>query len=467
MINNGYILTAAEMLAAENRLIDQGTTIDALMKRAGQGAAQQIWRISRDMPTLVLCGPGNNGGDGYVIAEWLRKKGVPISVASAGEPKTDAAKKACSLWRGDTFSIEDAASHNQIIDCLFGTGLQRPITGKLLAKYLKLCENAKKCIAIDVPSGADSDTGHLLNDIPDFDMTIALGATKPSHYIEPARSKSGSVLPVNIGIDAVSDARVLSKPLISRPKSMDHKYTRGLVAIVAGEMHGAAKLTALAAQSSGAGYVKIFASSDFEAPHASIVICSYGDPHKLSELLGDHRIGAIAIGPGLGRTDGARSVLDQALDSEADLVLDADALTVLDESFVEKVKTRKQAIIATPHAGEFSAINGIPSVNKIDDTAALAKAANITMLHKGSDTVISDTNGNVALSNSSNSWLSAAGTGDVLAGIIAARLANGINPFEAVKQGHWLHNRAAQLAGPSFSPESLISFLPQAMIECL
>ncbi len=468
MINSGYVLTAAEMLAAEEKLINQGTSVEILMEQAGQGAAQQIWRVSHDMPTLVLCGPGNNGGDGYVVAEWLRKKGVSVSVAAACEPKTDAAKNAHSLWQGKTYTIDNAEPKPQVIDCLFGTGLQRPVAGNLIERYLHYCENARKRIAIDVPSGVDSDTGQLLNKVPDFDLTIALGAVKPAHFIEPVRSKMGHIVAVDIGIDAESDVRVLKKPVVVRPKATDHKYTRGMVVVVAGEMPGAAKLTALAAQYSGAGYVKIFASPGFEAPHASIVVNCYESPKELAELLSDQRISVVAIGPGLGRDSKVGKIVDQVLDGNRKLVIDADALTVLGDAFVDKLKNLQQPVIATPHTGEFYAIYNDAGTSKIDATQTLAKASHATILHKGSDTVIAGPIGNSVLSNISCSWLSTAGTGDILTGIVAARLANdSISGFEAAQEGQWLHGRAAQLVGPAFSPEQLIEKIPIAMTECL
>lgn len=467
MINNGFVLTSAEMLAAENSLIDEGTFVDVLMQRAGQGAAQQIWRVSGNLPTLVLCGPGNNGGDGYVIAEWLRKKGVPVVIAATGEPKTNAAENARSLWKGDVLTIEDASSTQQVIDCLFGTGLRRPVSGNLLERYLQLCNEAKMCVAIDVPSGVETDTAQLLNEVPDFDLTIALGATKPAHFIEPARSKAGTVLPVDIGIDATSNIRVVSKPCISAPDAKDHKYTRGFVAIVAGKMPGAAQLSALAAQNTGAGYVKIFAPQSFRSPHASIVVQNYDNVSELSELLKDDRLDAVVLGPGLGRDTHAEAIVDTVLESDHQLVIDADALTVLGKSFSKSVSERSQATIATPHYGEFQQIVDEANEDKIYCTQTLAKKANATILNKGSDTVIAQSTGDVALTSISNSWLSTAGTGDVLSGIIAARLARGIDPFLAAQEGHWLHNRAAQLAGPAFSPEALIEKIPIALEECL
>lgn len=467
MINNGYILTAAEMLAAEEKLIGQGTSVETLMERAGQGAAQEIWRLFRDMPTLVLCGPGNNGGDGYVIAEWLRLKGVRVSIASTGNPTTDAANNAFSLWKGTTESIDNAKPQPLVVDCLFGTGLKRPVSGTLLEQYLHLCGNAQKLVAIDIPSGIDSDTGQLLNQVPEYDLTIGLGAYKPAHFLEPGRSRSRNILGVDIGIETKSTVRIQTRPALSIPKATDHKYSRGLVAVVAGDMPGAAELTALAAQSSGAGYAKIFAPDASNSSNASIVVNTYSNLQGLSELLGDPRIGAVALGPGLGRSEKAVSIIDTVLESGASLVLDADALTVMGESFSERLKSKKQAIVCTPHSGEFAAIGGLLDTNKIKEAMKLAKSSGATILHKGIDTVIAETTGDTVVSKTTCSWLSTAGTGDVLTGVIAARLACGTNPFEAAQQGQWLHSRAAQLSGPSFSPESLIASLPHALAECL
>jgi len=409
------------MLAAEQQLIDQGTSIGALMEQAGQGAAQEIWRISGDIPTLVLCGPGNNGGDGYVIAEWLRLKGVPVAVASMSEPKTNASKNASNLWHGPTFSIEIAEPRQQIVDCIFGTGLQRPVSGDLLDQYLRLCRGASKRVAVDVPSGVDSNTGRLLSEIPDFDLTIALGAYKPSHFLAPARSKMGHVVGVNIDVSSKSNVRVMERPIIGVPNSDDHKYTRGLVTIIAGKMHGAAKLSALAAQCSGAGYVKILAPPDFNSPESSIVVETCHNSDKLTELLDDDRIGVVAIGPGLARDDEAANILMQVLETNHKLVLDADALTVLGASFAERIRDRKQETIATPHAGEFANVFKEITSCKLEDARALACDARATILYKGSDTVIAAPDSNALVSNTANPWLSTAGTGDVLTGIIAAR----------------------------------------------
>ncbi len=467
MLNQGKILTAAEMQSAEQALIDEGISVEELMRRAGQGAAQMIWRIAADMPTLVLCGPGNNGGDGYVIAQWLLEKGVDVFVAAPLDPKTAAAQNAKSLWRGKTLALADAQPAPQFIDCLFGTGLTRAVDNDWLDHFTRLFSGAKRRVAVDLPSGVESDHGELLNDIHPFDATIALGAFKPSHFLEPARSKMGDLVGIDIGIAAASDLDILPKPRLSGPGSQDHKYSRGLVAVIAGAMTGAAKLTAMAAQKSGAGYVKIFASPGFVTPHPSIVVEVFDDIAELQEKLADDRISAIVIGPGLGRDQRAKELLTTAIAAKVPLVIDADALTLAGSQFEDLVKARSAETIATPHAGEFAGLISGDLEHKIDDCRTLAEQSACTILLKGADTVIVRPDGKASIAALSCPWLSTAGTGDVLAGIIASRLATGSSGYKAACEGQWLHSRAGQLAGPAFTPEMLIDQLPATLQECL
>ena len=468
MLNHGNILTAAEMQQAEQAVIDSGTSVEELMRRAGQGAAQMIWRIAAAQPTLVLCGPGNNGGDGYVIAQWLLEKGVDVTVAAPIEPKTEAARHARSLWTGPTVvALAEAQPAAQFIDCLFGTGLTRAVGDDWFAHFSRLFAGAKRRVAIDLPSGVESDHGALLNDIGTFDTTIALGAYKPSHLLEPARSKMGNLVGIDIGITADSQLGILPRPRLSGPSSDDHKYSRGLVAVVAGAMQGAAQLTAMAAQKAGAGYVKIFAGPGFESPHPSIVVETVQDMAGLQEKLSDRRISAIVIGPGLGRDDHAKGLLTTALGTGAPLVIDADALTVAGSAFSDLVKARSAETIATPHAGEFSGLIEGGLQDRLGDSRKLARQAECTILLKGPDTVIVHPDGEASIAARSCPWLSTAGTGDVLAGMIASRLATGISGYKAACEGQWLHSRAATLAGPAFTPEMLIDRIPASLQECL
>ena len=447
--------------------MDAGTSVDELMQRAGSGAAQYIWRISGDMPTIVLCGPGNNGGDGYVIAQRLREKGVNVSVAATGEPKTDAAKNARAAWKGDTRPLKESSPAPQFVDCLFGTGLTRPVGDDLLSAHERLSQGARRRVAVDLPSGVHSDNGSLLNTVSQYDLTIALGAFKPAHYLEPSKSVMGTVVGVDIGVTAHSKLKLLSKPKISQPLSSDHKYTRGLVAVVAGAMAGAAGLAALAAQKSGAGYVKILNQNGALSPKQSIVAEKYSEPTALKKLLSDERISVVVIGPGLGRDRNAMDLLEVALEISKPLILDADALKLLGENYAERVKDRKAATIATPHQGEFSNIQGQSTGSKLEDAGQLAFSSASTILLKGSDTVIADEHGDCAIARENCPWLSTAGSGDVLSGVVAARLAAGNDALTACKQAQWLHTRAGQLAGPAFSPETLIEHLPLALGECL
>lgn len=467
MLNHGHILSAAEMQAAEQHLIDSGTSVIKLMHRAGMGAADYIWRSAPHIPTLVLCGPGNNGGDGYVIAQALLEKGAVVKIAVSAEPATDAAKNAKSLWQGQTLAYDEAEPEMQFVDCLFGTGLTRPVTGDLLVHHQRLFGGAERRVAIDLPSGIETDTGVMLNHVSEYDLTVALGAFKPAHYLAPASAFVGDLVGVDIGIEAASQTRLLERPSIEPPKKCDHKYTRGLVAVVAGKMQGAAKLTALAAQQSGAGYVKIFAGSGFSSPNHSIVVETHKDLDQLRAQLSDERIDVIVIGPGLGRDADATALLDLVLDIQKPVLLDADALIVLGKSAVSRLKDRSSPVIMTPHTGEFEAISQDAGGSKIDRTGKLAAESGAVIVNKGNDSVIADPLGNIALAASSSSWLSTAGTGDVLAGVIAARFANEKDAFFAAKQGLWLHSRAAKLAGPAFSPEILIDHIPKALQECL
>ncbi|VAV94569.1 NAD(P)H-hydrate epimerase / ADP-dependent (S)-NAD(P)H-hydrate dehydratase [hydrothermal vent metagenome] len=455
------------MRSAEQSLVGAGVSVDELMLRAGQGAAQYIWRIACGAPCLILCGPGNNGGDGYVIAQWLLDKGVDVTVAVSAEPRTDAAQKAKSLWKGPVVDLHKAEPKDVFVDCLFGTGLSRPVSGSLLEQFKRLSGAARKRIAIDLPSGLNSDTGELLNDLPQYDLTIALGAYKPAHFLRPAKDFSGQVVGVDIGIVAASKLTVLETPEIHPPTPGDYKYTRGLVCVLAGLMPGAARLAAMAAQKSGAGYVKIISAEKLDASSDSIVNQRYSGREELALQLADPRIDIIVTGPGLGRDESSKEILTMALESGKPLILDADALVLLGGETADRLSGHSQDIILTPHEGEFEIISGGQQGDKVTRTKSLAKHTHSTALSKGADTVIASSGGQASISASSSPWLSTAGTGDVLSGVIAARYVVEKNDYLAAKQGQWLHRRAAQLSGPAFSPEMLIDNLPLAVDECL
>ncbi|MWV27858.1 NAD(P)H-hydrate dehydratase [Aurantiacibacter rhizosphaerae] len=451
------ILTADQMRASEQRLIDQGETVESLMERAGAGAADWVWRLSAGRPVTVLCGSGNNGGDGYVIARLLEQRGVAVSVVAPMGPKTDAAVTARKRWAGTPV---DFASGEVFVDCLFGTGLARPLSDDLLAKLTQLSDAHALSVAIDLPSGVDSDTGECLNDeLPHYALTVALGAWKRAHWLMPACAAMGSRHLFDIGVGAVENAvQLTQRPCLSAPARDAHKYSRGLVTIIGGEMPGAAILAAKAAQHAGAGYVKLLAPHSHPDLPADIVLDENED---MSPALDDKRLGALLIGPGLGRSEKARQKLRQALASSAPLVLDADALTLLSP---DMLGDGAAAHLATPHEGELASLCeafGISANGKLEEARALHEATGLTVLAKGSDNILVGSSG-IRFFPPTSPWLSTAGTGDVLAGIAASRVASGCTPFLAAQQAVQIHAEAARIAGPVFSASDLVDALPRA-----
>jgi len=451
------ILTAAEMRSAEAAAIEQGASVESLMARAGRDVAAVVQRLAAGAPVLVLCGPGNNGGDGYVAATMLAGMGLPVRIAASGPPTSAAAKDAASRWTGPVETLAAAIPAPVLVDALFGTGLSRPLEAGITDCLHHLRDRARLAIAVDLPSGVGTDDGACLSDIPAFNLTLALGAAKPAHLLQPAADLCGTVRILDIGVPVWSNAFTLGKPYAPCVGPESHKYSRGMVAIIGGAMPGAAELAAQAALRSGAGYVLLLAEGNPQAPHA--VVRRPFAP----EALEDKRIGALVIGPGLGRDAEARARLDHALASRCPLVIDGDALHLLDEPRLALVRDRDAAVIMTPHAGEFDALFGKGPGSKIDRARIAAARAGATIVFKGADTVIASPEGLVRVAQGANPWLSTAGTGDVLAGAIGAVLATPIEPpFEDACAGVWLHGQAARRLGAAFTADDLAEALTAA-----
>jgi hydroxyethylthiazole kinase-like uncharacterized protein yjeF len=314
------VLTAAEMRAAEAAAIAAGASVDTLMQRAGAGVADAVRRLAGVNEVLVLCGPGNNGGDGYVAAARLHAAGRKVRVAAAGAPRSPAAVAARALWTGAVEPLATAAPAPVVVDALFGTGLSRPLDGDVAAALARLVAAATLAIAVDVPSGVLTDNGALLGDVAAMHVTLALGAAKPAHLLQPAAGRCGAVRLLAIGVEAKATAQVLSRPDLRAPAVDAHKFTRGMVAVVRGRMAGAAQLAADAAMHAGAGYVELLGPTIPGAPHALV-------RRRCDDAaLADARIGAVLIGPGLGRDDEAQALLDCVLATAHPLVIDGDAL---------------------------------------------------------------------------------------------------------------------------------------------
>jgi len=458
------VLTAAQMRAAENALVAQGVSIAELMQRAGQGAADWVWRVAMGRSVTVLCGPGNNGGDGYVIAEALRERGLTVRIVAPLPPASDVARNAREAWRGEIRETGGLRG-GVFVDCLFGSGLSRPLSPVHEALLTDLARHHDVTVAVDLPSGVATDTGALLGEAPRCNLALALGAWKPAHMLMPALARMGHRRLVDIGIERVPDAAQLYPlPQLAAPSINAHKYARGLLGVVGGSMSGAALLAAKAAIRAGAGYVKLLSAH----PHAGAPDALVVDNWPLAEALADKRWSALLVGPGLGRDAEARVRLGSVLERGVPTVLDADALHLLDDDLLEGVDCSR--LLLTPHDGELARLRetfGVAPGDKIDVARALAETTGLTVLAKGPDTLLAAPDGRLAFFPLAPIWLASAGTGDVLAGICASRMAAGAPPFTAAGEAVWLHVEAAQIAGPAITADDLVHSVSAAYAHFL
>lgn len=446
------ILTAKAMRAAEQRAIDAGTSVVMLMERAGAALAEAVYRYVGKMPALILCGPGNNGGDGYVAARHLAERGVDVRVAALAEPKSDAAKWARSKWAGEVEVLGEAiAPAPLLIDALFGTGLKKGLENSAKEQFLRLSSAARVSIACDLPSGVESDTGQELSCVPDFDLTVTFGALKPAHRLSPAMHKCGRVVLADIGIEPDPHGwSEIGRPVVPPLSATGFKYTRGMVLAVAGEMPGAIALAASAAARCGAGYVRVNTPYHLTGVPSAVVQLN-------EESIQDDRLGCLLVGPGMGTK---REILDRALESTAPMVLDADAISNLGDP----ARLHGKDAILTPHAGEFLRLFGEEeSGRKAEQTLRAAERADAVIVFKGPDTVIAAPDGRMAFAPPAPAWLATAGTGDVLSGMIAALRARRMEAFDAACAAVWLHGRAAEIAGPQMIADDLVEAIPAAL----
>jgi ADP-dependent NAD(P)H-hydrate dehydratase / NAD(P)H-hydrate epimerase len=444
------ILTAEAMRVAEQLAIDRGATVEQLMERAGEALGEAVYRFAGAVPALVLCGPGNNGGDGYVAARHLAARGVEIRVAAMSQPKSEAAKWARSLWLGEVEELDgETQTAPLVVDALFGTGLKRGLEKAVSEQLLRLCNKAVVTVACDLPSGVESEAGAELSPVAGADLTVTFGALKPAHLLQPAMDRCGRVVLADIGIEARTDWHEIAAPHLPPVESGMHKYTRGLVHALAGNMPGAIALAATAAVRTGAGYVRVSTSRHIEGLPAAIVQTETAE-------INDKRIGCLLVGPGMGDIP---QLLTLALTSRAPKVIDADGITHLEEP--ERLKG--QDAVVTPHEGEFRALFGELAGGKPERALEAARRSGAVVVYKGGDTVVASPDGRLGFRQPAPAWLASAGTGDVLSGIIAALRARGMPAFEAACAGVWLHGLAAGIAGPEMIADDLAAAIPRAL----
>ena len=379
-----------------------------------------------------------------------------MRVAALGESGTASSLRARAQWGGTVEDVLRAEPASQIVDALFGIGLTRGLDPALVQTLAKLVDAAQHSFAIDVPSGVESDLGVALSPVPRFTHCIALGAWKPAHMLATSRGSADIYYLADIGIDAPDGcARVMPRPTLNAPAADAHKYRRGLICLVAGAMPGAAALSAEAAAYSGAGYVRIVGVEARSGVSHAIVS---------STALDFDEAKAVLIGPGLGRDDAASARLHHVMGASVPIVADADALWHLAQRGIDALPA---PAIITPHEGEFAALFGAGTGNKIDRTRAAAAQIGCIVVHKGPDTVVAAPDGRCVVAPPASSWLSTAGTGDVLAGLCAGRLAVTGDPFRAACEAIWLHGEAARRSGAAFTADDLVGRISQSFGSAL
>lgn len=442
------ILTSDAMRAAEAECAAAGTSLAELMDRAGAAVADTAWRMAAGAPILILCGPGNNGGDGYVAARLLAARGATVRVAALAPPTTDLAKAARATWAGEVEAIDDdLAPAPVIVDALFGVGLTRPLADDLAQRLRRFAD--RRILAVDVPSGVDADSVNAWDPPLRASVTLAIGALKPAHVLLPAARCCGAVLLAPIGIAADRAMRTLPSPSERSPDATSHKFNRGMMLVRAGPMPGAAGLTAGAGLRAGAGYVVL--SGAAEAPFSAIIAESAAN---YAERLGDKRLGAVVIGSGYPASESLDRDVAAALDAGKPLVLDAAAI----DCALPRLRARRGALsaILTPHEGEFA--RAFPDLvgNKIDRAKAAAADSGAVLIYKGADTIVAAPDGRVVAAWPGSPLLATAGTGDVLAGACGAMLARGGDPFDAAVAAVGWHIAQAARIGPGLIADDLI-----------
>lgn len=501
------LLTPVEMAKADAATIACGTPGIELMARAGAAVADEAVRLSlplsRQTPRIaVLCGPGANGGDGYVAARLLATRGFCVRVFPLGDSarlKGDAAWAAAE-WPGAIEPLRDyqPGDFDLVIDALFGAGLARDLDGEARDAVTRVNAwrraGGGKVVAVDVPSGLDGATGQARGAAIEADSSVTFFRLKPGHVLMPGRLLCGALRLAQIGIrpdvlPAIESATFLNGPalwrdLLPRPLAQGHKYSRGHALVVSGPAShtGAARLAANAAARIGAGLVTVAGSSGALAEHAAhltaIMLAPCDDASALTHILADARKNAVVIGPGLGLEPSARALVEAALQRAPfrGVVLDADALTLFAgeaSALRALIAAHEGAVVLTPHEGEYIRIAiGLGGDadsrsqrldSKLSRARQLAEGAGAIVLLKGPDTIVAAPDGRAAIATGLPADLATAGSGDVLAGMIGGLLAQGMPAFESASAAVWLHGRAGDIVGRGLTADDLPGALAQAL----
>lgn len=468
------ILTPQEMHAAEQALFSAGLDSFTLMQRAGEAVAEFVHAHWPDGAIQVLCGPGGNGGDGFVAAAKLAKlwRKVEVFCAVPVADLTGDAAKAAALWEGEVGTLEQAltAPHELVLDALYGGGLSRPLDGVAAA----LAQRPARVISVDVPSGIDGATGRPLGPCFRAEGTLTFAALRPAHVLLPGAALCGAVMVADIGVPVQTKAAENSPALwvgqMPQPGHGDYKHRRGHLKVVSGPMTstGAARLAARAGLRAGAGLVTLLsppAAMLTNSAHLTAIMLSSVDGAE--ELLAAaQNASVVIIGPAAGVTPQTRQNVAAVLRSTARAVLDADALTVFADDPAALFAMLRPTDVLTPHTGEFERLFGdllVSAPNKIEAARAAAAKAGCVIVVKGADTVIAEPGGNALVNTHATRWLATAGSGDVLAGFMAGFMAQGVDTFTAAAMATWIHGEAGIRIGAGLIAEDLEQELPDIL----
>ncbi|HSA81968.1 MAG TPA: NAD(P)H-hydrate dehydratase [Geminicoccaceae bacterium] len=484
MLGAGEVLTVAQMRSADAAGIAAGIAGIELMENAGAAVTEAITARFVRMPAIVLCGPGNNGGDGFVVARRLAQAGWPARVALLGrrERLRGDAAAAAKAWSGDTVPLEPGVLQGAgvAVDALFGAGLTRPIEGVARATIEALKKASLPAVAVDIPSGIDGDTGAILGIAAPARLTVTFHRVKPGHLLLPGRGHVGELVIADIGLPNHLTAQLGVRSWVNRPKlwqallprrtADSHKYRHGHALVLGGgtASSGAARMAARAALRAGAGLVTVIchegALATYAAQLTAVMITPCGDQVGFVRQLEDPRRNAILLGPGGGVGEDLRQRVMAALASGKTCVLDADALT----SFADQPSALFAAIegpcLLTPHEGEFERLFNHEG-DKLTRAREAAAESGAVVLLKGADTVVAAPDGRAVVQPDAPASLATAGSGDVLAGVALGLLAQGMPVFEAAAAAVWLHTEAARGLGTGMIAEDLIEALSGPLTE--
>lgn len=476
------------MRAAENAAFARGQDSFALMAEAGAAVASAILRAhpQRGGSVLILCGPGNNGGDGFIVAELLRQAGWRVNVAAmrpAAEYKGDAAK-AANAWQGDLIALEPARLASLvlpptvIVDALFGIGLDRQLQANLAAVIDLVNQSGADIWAVDVPSGIAPDTGHVLGSAIRAGHTVTFGWPKPGHLLLPGRMHCGMLEVVPLVFDTASlppsvtawvNGPDLWLPALPQPGPLDHKFSRGHALVIgSSEMPGAGRLASLAARRIGVGMLSVAAPAAtlplYLADQPGIIARPATRPEDYVEILMDRRISGVLVGSGLVPDAAAREAVLTSLAAGRPAVVDGGGLTAFADRPDDLFILGRPDMVLTPHEGEFTRLfpDLGPELGKPDRVRRAAARANSVVVLKGADTVVADpsTDSPIVISGEASPYLATAGSGDVLAGLILGLLSQNMPAYQAAASGVWFHAEAGLAIGPGLIAEDLPGQIP-------